>query len=61
MFMGRIACAVGKHAADPRGVRQLYSSQVGRCRHCRKPLENDGAGWRVLAIHDAGLDRRAVD
>lgn len=61
MFIGRIGCALGMHAVDRRGVRKLYSNRVGKCRHCRKTLEDDGGGWRVLSVHDAGLDGPAVD
>ncbi len=59
MFIGRIGCALGRHRVDRRHIQKLYGREVGRCKHCRRVMEQASPGeWVVTPLHDAGLGQR---
>lgn len=61
MKMRLIACAFGRHQVDRDKVRRIHGCKVGRCQHCRTPMEEvEPHQWEIQRVHDAGLGRRAI-
>ena len=61
MIIGRIACSLGKHSIDANRIGHIHGQQVGRCRRCATPLENQSGNiWVPQQVHDAGLGPRAA-
>ena len=59
MKLAYFACAIGRHKIDEKGVKHIHGADVGRCRHCRTPLEQvDTQMWEVQRVKDAGLRSR---
>ncbi|MGI8942901.1 MAG: hypothetical protein ACR2FJ_01445 [Qipengyuania sp.] len=56
MMIGQIACVFGRHRIDHGAIKRVHGQHVGRCRHCRTPLEQSTLDqWEVQLVRDAGL------
>ncbi len=61
MIFGRIACAFGRHRVDRKRIRKVHGQAVGRCRSCRKPLEEQLPNeWVEILVHESGLGARRL-
>lgn len=59
MKLAQFACAFGRHRLDPSKIRRIHGSQVSRCLHCNRPMEEVTPHvWEVQRVRDAGLGRR---
>lgn len=59
MKLAYLACAFGRHQIDETDVKHIHAADVGKCRHCRTPMEQVMPNvWEVQRVHDAGLGTR---
>ena len=60
MVIGRIGCSLGRHSVDREDILKVSGRNTGRCKHCRKVLEEFLPGhWVVPPLRDAGLGQRS--
>ena len=61
MTLGKIACALGKHAVDREKIKRAGGQQFSSCRNCKTPMEEvEPHHWAAMRFRDAGLGRQAI-